>query len=516
MKKITKLFCAAAMIVAGESASAQSLFKDLIPGGHPNSSNIEKFTNVGSTMFFVTRVPSGSNGIYQLWKSDGTPANTLKVKDSLYVTNSSGLIHLVGDVGGELFFFKTHPASSSAGPELWKSDGTTAGTVIVKTFPVATSAEGDKPKNYAIDGNRFFFTIGQANGREVWVSDGTAAGTVEVIDLWPGNIMGYPYGGAADQQMVAYNGKVYFAGTTTGDYELYSSDGTAAGTVMYDLYPGGSASNPGSWTIHNGELYFTAHNGVSPILWKTDGTTMTQLSSGGNASATIEWQNMVYFQQGFDLWKTDGTVGGATLVATNVSNTAFQGANDDYLFTTKDGIYYRTDGTTAGTVTVTADVGTSASFSVIDNIMYKSRLDVGSWTVVGLWKSDGTETGTSKIHFGTATGFAHVFGDKLFFSEYDAANGSELWWLNTALSTEIADVSTANAFSTYPNPTSGILNIITEAQTFTAEIFDIRGQLISTKQNTLQLDVTGIAPGTYLLKLTPEGGAPSVSRFIKQ
>jgi ELWxxDGT repeat protein len=518
MRKITKLFCGA-LLFGSLTSSAQSLFKDLIPGGHPNSSNTEQYKKVGSNMFFLARVNLGQY-VHQLWKSDGTVNGTVKVVDSIHVSNLGGLVILAGEVNGELLYFRRSTASSTTHFQLWKSDGTASGTTMLKQFtnnPLGTAGD---PKNYTfVDNTKMFFTIADSAGRELWVSDGTVSGTNRVIDLSPGFVSGsIPYSGASNAPMVAYNGKVYFSGTTTGsDPELYSSDGTAGGTTLVYQYVGVSGCEPEHFKVWNNQLYFAAFaaSGSGKHLFKTDGTTTTQLSTGINAAYPLEFNNQLFFIGGFDLWKTDGTPGGTVLVTTGISNAGFAGANNDYFFTKYNTSVYRSDGTAAGTSLASPDLGASASFNVINNIMYKTRLDVGSWTNVGLWKSDGTDGGTSKIHYGTATGYEFIFDNRVFFSESDAAHGQELWSFDPSVS-GISEVESGNNLIIYPNPTSGMINITTDAsREATYEIFDVLGNVILKQQNINQADLSSFAKGIYFIRVSDNNSSTTKRIIIK-
>src|SRR5258707_14857355 len=82
------------------------------------------FTNVNGVLFFDAT--DGTTG-EALWKSDGTDAGTVLVKD-IYPGGASGLKEFV-NVNGTLFF---QANDGTHGYELWKSDGTEAGTVMVK------------------------------------------------------------------------------------------------------------------------------------------------------------------------------------------------------------------------------------------------------------------------------------------------------------------------------------------------------------------------------------------------
>src|SRR5439155_5431040 len=102
--------------------------------------------------------------------------------------------------------------------------------------PVPGYCSGDRLK--VVD-RPFFFVASEANGRELWKSDGTAAGTVLVKDINPGP------GDSSPDGLTNVNGTLFFAAfdPTTGR-ELWKSDGTAAGTVLVgDINPGPDSSN---------------------------------------------------------------------------------------------------------------------------------------------------------------------------------------------------------------------------------------------------------------------------------
>jgi len=83
------------------------------------------------------------------------------------------------DVNGTLFFSAN---DGTNGYELWKSDGTSAGTVLVKNVqPGSASAD---PRQLTSFNDRLFFSADDGmNGRELWISNGTAAGTMLFKDI---------------------------------------------------------------------------------------------------------------------------------------------------------------------------------------------------------------------------------------------------------------------------------------------------------------------------------------------
>ncbi len=121
----------------------------------------------------------------------------------------------------------------------------------------------------ALPGVAYFMGNDGTHGRELWKTDGTAAGTVMVKDINPGAGDGFilPF--------IGLNSAFYFSATDgiTG-YELWKTDGTEAGTVIVkDIYPGWDSSAPLPFTILDDVFYFRATDGTSGYeLWKTDGT----------------------------------------------------------------------------------------------------------------------------------------------------------------------------------------------------------------------------------------------------
>ena len=89
------------------------------------------------------------------------------------------------------------------------------------------------------------------NGKELWISDGTTAGSHMIKDINPGSLSSTP------NNMVVMNGKVYFGAmeATTGN-ELWVTDGTEAGTQMVkDIYTGGNGFQDGL-KVYKGKLIF--------------------------------------------------------------------------------------------------------------------------------------------------------------------------------------------------------------------------------------------------------------------
>jgi ELWxxDGT repeat protein len=129
-------------------------------------------------------------------------------------------------------------------------------------------------------GDTVYFTADDRKyGRELWKSDGTAAGTVMVKDIRSGDV-NYHFMSSNPKFLTNVNGTLYFtADDGTNGRELWKSNGTAAGTVMVKDIRSGDvnyhfmSSDPANLTNVNGTLYFTADDGTNGTeLWKSNGT----------------------------------------------------------------------------------------------------------------------------------------------------------------------------------------------------------------------------------------------------
>src|SRR4029079_17207230 len=136
----------------------------------------------------------------ELWKSDGTVDGTTIVKNITAggsSTFSSQTLHHFINFGGTLYFTRY----TGNAIQLWKSDGTSDGTVQVTSFSANSSARW-----LTVVGSKLFFTTSTVTtGEELWVSDGTAGGTAMVKNIGAGNFSGVPSG------ITAYGNSVVFA-----------------------------------------------------------------------------------------------------------------------------------------------------------------------------------------------------------------------------------------------------------------------------------------------------------------
>lgn len=294
---------AGTVLVKDIKAGAASCFSSGFSAGKLNS----------TTLLFI-----GDDGAAEkeLWKTDGTTAGTVLVKDIRSGAAGSFVYPTDFVVNGSIAVFSADDGTN--GHELWKTDGTTAGTVMVKNI----NPSGDANVFYHTPfGSGFLINADDGtNGSELWITDGTTGGTTMLKDI-------NPTGPSFPTGFIVLGSVAFFqADDGTNGVELWKTDGTPAGTVMVkDINVGvGSASYPYRFAVTSNTLYFTAYDGTASYLWKSDGTGAGTVAIGttlftnpNNITAVGE---LVYFtadttnNKGTELWRTDGTEAGTRLV----------------------------------------------------------------------------------------------------------------------------------------------------------------------------------------------------------
>jgi ELWxxDGT repeat protein len=447
--------------IAGSASASNgraTLVKDIRPGSNSGMS-LSAIPSVAFNGILYFSADDGVTGT-ELWRTDGTAAGTFLVKD-LNPGSDGSFPSGVAVLNGALLFIARTPAT---GTELWRSDGTDGGTVLVKDINAGAS-NGALPIGPAetltmMNNLAFFVADNGTNGRELWKSDGTNTGTVIVKDAWSGLNHGMLEPTAVYRQFVQANGLLYFAADNgVAGYELWKSDGTTAGTVLVeDITPGSVGSNLFHVGAVNGVAVFLNFSGVLSI-WKSDGTaagTHEIKSIGFTFIDCVQSTGVALYFYGTDsatggeIWKTDGTAAGTVLLkdimpGTNGSNPCPFAQKDGVVFfaaseTATGREVWRTDGTPAGTTllkdlvpgatsSVTAGV---AAISLDDLILFTAQPAAGSGAEV--WRSDGTAAGTfvlADIRPGTSGSNAFYIGaagGSVFMSAADEGTfGRELW-----------------------------------------------------------------------------------------
>lgn len=371
------------------------------------------------------------NGI-ELWQSDATPPGTVLVKD-IYPGVGDAKLAQFTLVNGILFFAAN---DGSSGGELWKTDGTPNGTQEVKDI-LHGPQSSDLRNLTAVNGVLFFNLANGTTGNELWKSDGTAAGTVLVKGGFP------PFAGQNMADFTAANDKLYFtAADGSSGRELWTSDGTATGTYLVkDITPGAANTFLGNLTMLNDILFFTINGSTGIELWKSDGTTVgterVQKLGAAEIANLITNNGTLFFARRdltnnlVSLWKSDGTANGTALVREFTSRTLYgiSAINSTLFFylnhlsnpPTTGGSLWKSDGTTTGTVMIKELTNTvEQSITVNNSLIFKAGNN--------LWKSDGTTEGTVSIFYGNVEQLTGT-NDTAFFKMCDSGKCA-LWKLD--------------------------------------------------------------------------------------
>src|SRR5438093_1190840 len=217
----------------------------------PASSIPDWITDADGTVFFAGLSPGGEGR--ELWKTDGTAAGTTLVKDLLPGPGWSE--PSTAYLNGKVFVLTDAPGRR----EVWVTDGTEAGTVLLtKANLDQGTQETSDSRLTPLGGFVYFWASDEEHGWEPLKSDGTPEGTMLVKDINPGP----DRSGAYDGKFATFNGRIYFAARDAEDgagsgLELWSTDGTEAGTArVKDINPGAASSYPQHFLVAGDNLFF--------------------------------------------------------------------------------------------------------------------------------------------------------------------------------------------------------------------------------------------------------------------
>lgn len=422
-------------------------------------------------LFFAAVSPTVGN---ELWVSDGTVAGTRLVKDIR--PNIKGNPSLDSSFPRYLSRLATPGVvfaaddGSAIGNELWFSDGTSAGTRLIKDINTNTVTAASLPREMQVCGGVMYFSADDGvAGREPWETQGTAASTRRIADLHPG-----PQG-SDPKEFVALGRRVFFSAdapdpaTQAGvGRELWVWDAPAGAPRLLDLLPGAAGSNPTWLVAHGGRLFFQADAGAGKELWVSDGTAAgtSQVADilpgpgSSTPSGLVGFRGRLWFSAAgaagdTELWSSDGSAAG-TRREFDI-NPGSAGSTPLFLTVLGERLIFRaygpsvgvelfsTDGTqlsaldilpgSAGSFPSTGTglrgLGLPNPFSQSRGIAYFTAND--SSNGIELWRSDGTLAGTRMVvdldpsGSGRPSSIAAV-GDGVFFNGNDGVVGLETWF----------------------------------------------------------------------------------------
>lgn len=358
----------------------------------------------------------------ELWRSDGTAAGSSLLKDinpgaaDAFPTSVPGLFAFPAGqsllpVGAITYFTATDP---DHGLELWKTNGTPAGTTLVKDF---TPGVGNSHyANFTNVNGRLYFTTAIDTHQYLWKTDGTSAGTVQLADLTTNFI----------QSIIPVGDTAFLlrsTSDTTHPYQLWKTSPAAPALARVTLPDDLTLDYTNPPMLAGGKLFF--YDPKVPKLWRLDPATstfsvvkdFTEFDSSYEVILTpvaAAADGKLYFtrfidthrhsrKDTFDLWVTDGTSAGTRALFTGTYDpygnllgaTNFRTVGNTLYFSAPLGNsrfdLWRSDGTTAGTQKVAA-LGASAADHFVTlgpSLFFTDE--------TALWRSDGTAQGTATV-----------------------------------------------------------------------------------------------------------------------
>lgn len=191
----------------------------------------------------------------QLYKTDGYSVSNITTASAL----NSNLF-----TDGKLVYY------TGTNNTLWRTDGTEIGTVqLADVQPNPLNFFDYRTKNYATLKNTLIFTASDNGtyGNEIWQTDGTPQGTVLLKDINPN--------GSSNPAYFTKVGNIVFFIADDGIHgkELWETNGTASGTRMVKDISTGTSSFYYSLTAVGDKLCFLFSEAGGPLgLWQSDGT----------------------------------------------------------------------------------------------------------------------------------------------------------------------------------------------------------------------------------------------------
>ncbi|EDP69839.1 hypothetical protein FBALC1_09917 [Flavobacteriales bacterium ALC-1] len=319
---------------------------------NPNGNSISK-AMVYNNELYVAR-----GELYKYTSINASPSMVIDLTGGFASFASPVIVY-----GGELYFTALNQYSYA---QIWKTNGTAQGTSLVKEFGEATlNTNSGVPTNFKIHNGKLYFAVNgrayasdPAIGVELWVTDGTTAGTVMVQDLNVGA------GDSNPSDLTIYNDELYFTATSSAlGRELFKVNSNGNIVNVFDIHPSGD-SNPSSLFVDSNRLYYAADDGTNgKEIWVTNTysgasrNTMVNTTEifkdinptgDSNPSGFVKYFGEIYFSandgvNGQELWKSDLTSSGTQMVdninLTGDSNPRdFMVANNQIFFSANNGV----------------------------------------------------------------------------------------------------------------------------------------------------------------------------------
>ncbi len=502
-------------------------------------------TDNGTIFYVVYNYSTASN---EIWKTDGTEAGTAVIKsgfgiDQFYIDRKGNYTVNKSLVAvGNTVYFKTFDIDRNVGRELWRTDGTPEGTYVVKHNNPLNDGNLQISVITAFK-NQIYFDAFDGTTTALWKSDGTTSGTIKLADVMP-------------SEFSLSNNTLFFTGATdsTGT-ELWKTDGTVEGTVQVsDIYSGTNSSTPASLTDVNGTLFFHASDAEhGDELWKSNGTkagTQLVLDITPGASSSFYSYGDFYFTAAAgklffinysSIWVSDGTTEGTGFIMDN----SLDGVQPYSLTSSGNQLFLVGSNYKYGTELY---AGNANQVVVLPVSIQSFSASLGGTDVIAKWQTSSeintayfnVKRSTDGIHF-TNAGKVNANGisntlQSYIFTDANVANLVSAKKVYYRLETVDKDgtVSLSKVVAVdlnwkglsmivHPNPVKNVLKVRLNNYSGNAvvDVYDMNGKKVRTIQQSVQngsditLDVSALQAGIYMIKLNLAGKILQ-QKFVKE
>lgn len=575
--------------------------------------------SINNKIVFTTGTSTGGYDVGELWITDGTNAGTKLLKDinktgnlnstPKFQTTLNGKIYFAADDnihGKELFVFdgtttslvkdinpgfqpsKPHDFyvlnntiifkayTADKGLELWITDGTEAGTKILKDI----NPTGDGFVRYNSDvviGNfaklnneLIFYADNGTKGLELWKTDGTEAGTFMLKDINVGFQGSTVANNSLRPRFVEHKNELYFIASNAGNnlnsltnYQMWKTDGTATGTKLDASINNAVKANSiyrYTYVSFNDQLYFIGLSEGRDNLFRSNGTTTVKVDGVYRQDALYALQDKIYFSNkngggvgglGEEIWSIDKNDNVA--IVKDIVEGA-QGANPINFYIFKNYLYFsirnksyqpelwRLSDTVAPEPIITKETESSTTsldqlFDYIPNgdklfintqqhgnpnFLYKMYVIENDKPIASTpFTINNNNVAYNNLNGSNSGGLGYYstfLNDDFYFMGNIEDKGEELLKVNfsTVLSVDDFNVNSNNniSFTIYPNPVNNILTIKSKTIIHSAAIYNLLGKKISTISKNY-IDVSNLTPGIYILKIEDQLGNKSSKKWVK-
>lgn len=253
--------------------------------GAPRNEIISGLASVQGDLAFV--MPSFNSS--DLWIVGSQLSNPLKIASVYAGLNGDNIGNMIVFNNDLVFGIGRHLNPG----EIYKYNAAAGGAVLKEFSADHNTVHGSGPSRMTIVGDTLYFVANDFGGYELWKTDGTPSGTMLVRNI-------HPDFGSFPSSLVNVDGTLYFTASGPEGAELWRSDGTSDGTqIAFDIKPGTQDSFPDQLVNVANRLFFVADDGVhGRELWVLE---PDPLPGDANRDGSVDGADFLQWQRDFGM-----------------------------------------------------------------------------------------------------------------------------------------------------------------------------------------------------------------------